>query len=95
MVKGKTKTGFKYEINEALKNDAEFLELFAKMSEGDSVYLFKMIERLLGSEQKAKLYEHCRAEDGTVPLDVLTAELLDIIAQLGKAEETKKSLPSP
>ena len=91
MVKGKTKSGFAYEVDSALLKDAEFMELFSKLYTGESMFLFKMITRLLGDKQKEKLYEHCRDEEGHVPLDALTQELLDIFEALGKADETKKS----
>ena len=90
MVKGKTKTGFKYEVDGELLKDAEFMELFSKLYTGEAMFLFKMITKLLGDQQKEKLYEHCRDESGHVPLDSLTQELLDIFEALGKADETKK-----
>lgn len=90
MVKGITKTGFEYLINEELVKDARFLELFAKIQGGESMLVFKLIERMLGEVQKSKLYDHCQDETGMVPLDALTAEVLDIFERLGEANSTKK-----
>lgn len=90
MAKGKTKSGFKYSVDKATLNDAEFLEAFCKVRKGDNMEIFNMIETVLGKEQKASLYEHVRDKDGRVPLDVLTNEVSEILAALGENEETKK-----
>ena len=91
MVKGKTKSGFKYEVDKAMLNDAEFLESFCAISKGDNTEIFTLIEKMLGKEQKKALYEHVRTESGQVPLDKLTDEVVEIFAALGENDETKKS----
>lgn len=91
MVKGKTKSGFKYEIDKAMLNDAEFLESFCAIRKGDNTEIFAMIEKLLGKDQKKALYDHVRTESGQVPLNVLTDEIVEIFGALGENNETKKS----
>ena len=63
MVKGTTKTGFKFSIDPDAIKDMEFIELMAAADENPLKYP-AMIERMLGKEQKDKLYEHCRNEKG-------------------------------
>lgn len=90
MAKGTTKTGFEYEVSGALLNDAEFLETFGKVRKGDNMETFRLIEIALGKDQKEKLYDHVRDEEGHVPLDALTDEVSEIFTALGGQEDTKK-----
>lgn len=77
-MKGKTKTGFLFEISKNLANDAEFLEAAVDAQDGQGGEVFRLIRMALGEEQKKALYDHCRGEDGVVPLDRVAAEMKDI-----------------
>ena len=90
MAKGKTTSGFEYEVSRGMMNDAEFLESFCAIRNGDNTQIFSLIEHVLGKEQKKSLYEHVRDEDGRVPLDALTDEIVEILGALGDKDETKK-----
>lgn len=76
--KKKTSTGFAYSINENALNNFELLDLFAEVDE-NPLLLPKVIEMLLGKEGKQALYDHVRLEDGTVPADRISNELMEII----------------
>lgn len=76
--KKKTSTGFVYEINENVLNNFELLELFAEVDE-NPLLLPKLLTMLLGKDGKQALYDHVRLEDGTVPADKISNELLEII----------------
>lgn len=76
--KKKTSTGFVYSINENALNNFELLDLFAGVDE-NPLLLPKVIEILLGKEGKEALYDHVRLEDGTVPADKISNELMEII----------------
>lgn len=89
-MQGKTKTGFKFNADAKCLEDAEFLELYADVSDGDELKTFKLIRKLLGQEQKKALYDHVRDADGRVPLDPLGDELTDILEALAEDNETKK-----
>jgi len=91
MVKGVTKTGFVYEVDKECLHDAEFLEIFAAISKGGSeaFQVFDLIRMILGDEQKKVLFDHCRTENGHVPIEAVTAEISDIFAALGENPETK------
>lgn len=90
MVKGKTKSGFKYEIPDEAMNDMELLDILTSVSEGEIQEMTKAADKLLGKEQRLKLYEHIRTDDGRVPIDKFEAELGDIFAD----EKLKKSSSS-
>lgn len=76
--KKKTSTGFVYSINENALNNFELLDLFAGVDE-NPLLLPKAIEMLLGKDGKEALYNHVRLEDGTVPADKISNELMEII----------------
>lgn len=89
IVSGKTSTGFEYTVKKAMLSNAEFLEIFAKVQDGDQMKVFDLIKLALGAEQKDRLYEHVRDEDGMVPVEAISAEVGEIFAELGKDPETK------
>lgn len=75
MVKGKTKSGFKYEVPDDVFNDMELLDILEEINEGEIQKMTKAADKLLGREQRMKLYEHIRSEDGRVPIDKFEEEL--------------------
>lgn len=77
MIKGITKSGFKYEIPEERLNNYELLEAISELDE-DTLILPKVVNLLLGKEQKKELTKHLRTEDGMVPMDKMTAEIIEI-----------------
>ena len=88
MIKGKTSSGFEYEISEDVVNDYELLENLAEL-EANPLILTTVIKQVLGVEQAEKLKDHVRNNRGTVPIDKITNEILDIFTNSG--EETKNS----
>lgn len=90
-IKGKTKTGFTFLIDEDARNDMELLEGFIAMSKGDYSVVPDILVNLLGEEQKKKLYDHCRSkESGRVLATSVYAELENIMdVAREKAEQTK------
>ena len=65
MIKGTTQTGFKFSIDPDAVKDMEFIELAADAEE-NGLLLPKMIEHILGKEQKKKIYDHVRNSKGLV-----------------------------
>ena len=87
-VKGKTSTGFAFEIDREALEDAEFLELYYKQ-EKDVKYFFDFVECALGSNQVRKLKDHVRNEKGRVPMEKYKVEVGEILAALAEDPETK------
>lgn len=78
MLTGNTKSGFKFEIDEEILDDYDFLELLCKIDEGATSLTIKMVDTLLGEEQKEKLKNHVRTENGKVSAKALLAEVMEI-----------------
>ena len=88
MKKGTTKSGFKFVIEDGVFDDMELLEALADVDKGNSAALPDVIVRVLGEDQKKKLYDHLRDQNGRVPVSKVGAELAEIF---GAFDETKKS----
>ena len=84
-IKGTTESGFEFTIKESTLNNFELLEVFSEVDE-NPLLLPKALNMLLGEEQKKKLYDHIRLEDGTVPTDKVGAELIEIFANNQKTK---------
>lgn len=87
MIKGVTKTGFKYQISKERLNNYELLEVIGELDDNPLV-LSKVVNLLLGKEQTEKLKEHLRTKDGLVPADKLSEEITEIFQN---QSETKNS----
>lgn len=77
MKTGTLKNGFVFEFDETVADDMRFVDLLAEAADESASRLrqLKAVERLvnmlLGSEQRARLYDHIAAEyGGRVPVDV-------------------------
>ena len=78
MLRGKTESGFEFEIDEEILDDYDFLELLCRIDEGDASLTVKMVDMLLGEEQKQRLKAHVRAKSGRVSASRLLAEVMEI-----------------
>ena len=88
MKKGKTSTGFAFTLADNVLDDMELLEELVDIDNGNRTALPGVVRRLLGDDQKKKLYDHCRGEDGRVPVSRVGQELTEIF---GAFEQSKKS----
>ena len=81
MIKGKTKSGFEYEIPETVGDDYEVLEALARLQQKDGgvLQIVTLIDRVLGSEQRDAFKEHCRV-DGRVSTEKIAEEFFDIFS---------------
>lgn len=78
MKTGKTSTGFEFKIEDDALDDYELLEVLSEVDKGDYGKITDMIKMLLGTEQKEKLKEHVRDENGKVSAAKLMDEVKDI-----------------
>lgn len=90
MVKGTTKTGFKFSVDKDALMDLEFVEA-AAASEENGLLFPKVLEKLLGEKQKAQLYDHVRNKKGRVMIDNVKDEIADIFEALQQDKEAKNS----
>lgn len=77
-MKGTTSTGFNFEFDETLFEDLEFIELLADADE-NGMQFPKFLDRLLGTEQKKKLYDHVRSETGRVSILDVKREVVEMM----------------
>ena len=85
-MKGKTSSGFEYELNEEALDDYELLEDLCERDAGKMSNMSRVMNRLIGAEQKERLKEHLRTENGRVPMSKMMIEIEEIFknAKAGK-----------
>lgn len=80
---GKTKSGFKYNIDERIKSDWRMLEAIADSESSDASIQLKGVNNLVNlllGEDKDKLIEHVKKNnDGFVPTMAVMAEITDML----------------
>lgn len=84
MYKGRTNSGFEFEVAETALDNMELIDLMAEVE--DNPLLFsKAVTLLLGKKQKKALYDSLRREDGTVPVKAVSETVTEIFNLLGDA----------
>lgn len=78
MLRGKTESGFAFDIDEEILDDYDFLELLCQIDEGETSLTIKMVDMLLGKEQKERLKNHVKTESGRVSARRLLEEVMEI-----------------
>lgn len=76
MTKGTLDSGFEFVIDENKIDDMRFLEDLSAMDE-NPLLMPKVIERMLGKEQKEALYNHLE-KDGRVSIGDFSAAITEI-----------------
>ncbi len=77
MLKGTTKSGFKYEVKDESLNDYELFELISEVDE-KPLLLPKLVLKLLGEKQKNNLIKHVKKDKDIAPLDKISEEIMEI-----------------
>jgi hypothetical protein len=86
MYKGKTSFGFEFEIPETALDNMELIEIMSEVEDNPLLFT-KVVNLLLGKEQKKALYDHLRREDGTVPIKAVSeavTEIFNLLGEIGK-----------
>lgn len=79
MIKGKTESGFNYEIEEEELDDIELLELLADVG-ANPLLVPKIVTKVLGNDQKKALYDHVRDKNGRASTTRVSEEFTEILA---------------
>lgn len=74
-----TNSGFTADIDKAILDDWEFLELLAEADDGNLIAYIKCMMRLLGKDQYDKLKEHLRDDEGKVSAAAIQSAFLEMI----------------
>lgn len=77
-MKGKTTSGFEFELQQEALDDYELLEALYKIDKGELGVIPEVAKRLLGEEQNNRLKNHLRGENGRVSSAKFIAEIMDI-----------------
>lgn len=86
MIKGKTVSGFAYNIDDGALDDYELLETLCKVDKGEYGLMPEVIERLLGEEQRDLLKKHCTKESGRVSASMMMSEITEILQSQPKVK---------
>lgn len=81
-IKGKTNSGFEFEIDALALDDMELIDAVAETMDGNPLAFSKVCNKLFDADQKKRLYEHLR-KNGRVPFEAISAEITDIFTALG------------
>lgn len=83
MIKGTTKNGFAFEIDESIGGDFRVVEAIADADSDDASAQLRgtvnLVRLLLGEDGKKRLYRHLAAENGTVPSSEVIATATEIL----------------
>ena len=87
MIKGKTKSGFSYELDKERLNNYELLEAIEELEENPLV-LSRVVNLLLGKEQTKKLKDHLRTDNRIVPTEKMSEEITEIFQNQGETKDS-------
>lgn len=90
MIKGKTKSGIKFQLNENIKDDARVLFYLTKLQTAtepmeQSKSLFGLLQLMFGSEENLTLFmnEVASKNKGICNAEVMIAEITEMFEALG------------
>lgn len=100
MTRGRTKSGFEYEIDERrIKSWSLVKKITEIQNTNNDLEVFGaaigLIDDLLGQEQEERLIQHVVNICGYDDMEVITAEFFEIIAEARKVPTVKNSISSP
>lgn len=77
MIRGKTSTGFAFEIEEHVLDNMELVDAIMEADENPTA-LSKIVKILLPADQRKELYNHLRTEKGNVPIMAVAQAVAEI-----------------
>lgn len=83
MIKGVTKSGFEFEIDENVADNMELVDALADAAGDDVLAISTIGKLLLGKEMRKRLYDHIREKDGRIPIKTAVDEIMEIMAATG------------
>lgn len=91
-MRGKTESGFEFEIDVKKLDDMRIVDMIVEISDGNLLLLTPLVSKILGREQKERLYKHLEEPDGRVPSEKLSDEITEIL-KAGNEGKNSSSLP--
>lgn len=80
IVTGTTTSGFKFELEKNRLDDYEFFDILCEIDRGKVSRLPILLDLILGEEQKNRLLDHLRGEDGRVKTSDVLKEYQELFA---------------
>lgn len=77
MIRGKTSSGFCFEIEDHVLDSMELLDAIEEADENPTA-IVKIVKMLLPGDHRKKLYDHLRTEKGNVPIMAVAQEVAEI-----------------
>nr|DAE10379.1 MAG TPA: hypothetical protein [Siphoviridae sp. ctwrX9] len=87
MIKGTTESGFEFEIPKKNIDNYEVLEVLGELEENPFV-IPKVVGMLFGKEQKNKLKDHVRDEDGVVSSEKMGEEIKYVFEKIAELKNS-------
>lgn len=87
-MKGKTESGFSFNISDDVLDDWGTLKILRKIDNGETAMIIDAVERILGVELEEKLENFIMKRDGKVSATAMTKEFVEI---LNSVKDGKKS----
>lgn len=84
MEKGKTKSGFEFEIDEAVFDDWDLLERLNAIDKGNTAIVVDVAHDVLGEDQLERLKDHLRADTGKLTITAMSDALGEIFEACAK-----------
>lgn len=78
MTEGVTASGFAFQLDDAVLDDYDMLEILVELDKGHTARIIDFAQMLLGKEQHEQLKNHLRQLHGRVPATVMVAEVMEI-----------------
>ena len=86
-IKGETLKGFKFELDPGVLDDYELFEDIANV-EKNPMLAPSILRIVLGEEQKNRLVNFCRGEDGKAKIADVTAEMSAIFTSVNELKNS-------
>lgn len=89
MVQIITESGFECTIDKAKMDDMRIMDALVDLQVGDQtaklVALKTLLDKILGEDQKEKMYIHLEGKEGRASTGAVQEELMDIFKKIGEA----------
>ena len=79
MLRGKTESGFEFELDDNVLDDWKLVKYLRNVDKGDTQYIVDVAERLLGEEQCEKLENFIEEQYGKATATLMTKEVASIL----------------
>lgn len=86
---GTTSTGFSFSVDKRVFDDYENLELLDEIEESNPLALVRYVKRILGEDQKNKLIDHVRDDEGFVSSEKMVSEIVEIMNAFSATKDGK------